>query len=520
MRLHVRTRIGTRIEDTEHLVAQVEAKIREIIPARELASVADNIGVPIYYNLAFVPTDSVGGQDADIRIALADDHGPTAAYERTLRRELPAAFPGTQFYFQPADIITQVLSFGLPAPIDIEVQGPKFEQLVPIAKKLRDEVRKIPGAADVHIAQVLDHPALHVDVDRARAAQVGLTQRDVASSMLVSLSSSSLVSPSFWLDPKTGVNYLVAAQTPIMRADSVEALRATPVSPGGGPGLTIASAIGSGGTQPQQLTESPFAPAPGVSTVLGDIASITPSMTQAMVSHDQVQRVLEIRLSADGRDLGSVADAIDEVIAKLGQLPPATEIHVRGQSDTMRSSFHKLELGVLLAAALVYLLLVILFQSFTDPLVIIVAVPGALLGALAMLAITGTTINVESLMGAIMSIGVATSNSILLVSFANEIREADPSIDAMEAARRAGRVRLRPVMMTALAMILGMLPQAFALGEGGEQNAPLARAVIGGLLVATFVTLFFVPTAYTIVRRAGPHKPMLDRRVDEAERAR
>ena len=513
MRLHVRAPIGTRIEDTEHIVADVEAKIRELIPARDLHVIEDNIGVPISYNLAFVSTDNVGGQDAEVLIALAEGHAPTADYEQTLRDKLPEAFPGTTFYFQPADIITQVLGFGLPAPIEVEVEGPKFEPLVPIAKKLRDQIRTIPGAVDVHLAQVLDHPAIHVEVDRARAAQVGITQRNVADSMLVSLSSSSLVSPSYWLDPEKGVNYLVAVQTPLHRESSIDALLATPIT---GSGTLLQ---GSGGPVPPQITQSPFAPAPGVSSTLGDVAKISPSQTYALISHDAVQRVLQIRLSVAGRDLGSVADAIDDVVAHLGTLPPATKIHVRGQSETMRTSFHMLELGMVLAGMLVYLLLVVLFQSFTDPLVIVVAVPGALVGVLAMLAVTGTTINVESLMGAIMSIGVATSNSILLVAFANEIREADESIDAHEAARRAGRTRLRPVIMTALAMILGMLPMAFGFGEGGEQNAPLARAVIGGLLVATFVTLFFVPIAYTLVRRPAPHKPMLDRRIREAEEA-
>jgi len=515
MRLHVRAPIGTRIEDTEHLVAQVEAKIRELVPADELQVIEDNIGVPISYNLAFVPTDNLGGQDAEVLIALREGHAPTADYQRLLRAKLPAAFPGTTFYFQPADIIAQVLGFGLPAPVEVEVEGPAFDALVPIAEKLRDEIRTIPGAVDVHIAQVLDHPALHVEVDRARAAQIGLTQRDVANSMLVSLSSSSLVSPSYWLDPAKGVNYVVAVQTPLHREDSVDDLLSTPVTPAGSAGAFT----GSAGVVPSQVAQSPFAPPPGLSPTLGDVSKITASQTFALVSHDAVQRVLQVRLSVAGRDLGSVADAIDDAIAHLGKLPAATKIHVRGQSETMRTSFHSLELGVLLAAALVYLLLVVLYQSFTDPLVIIVAVPGALVGVLAMLAITSTTINVESLMGAIMSIGVATSNSILLVSFANEVREADDSIDALEAARRAARTRLRPVIMTALAMILGMLPMAFGFGEGGEQNAPLARAVIGGLTVATFVTLFFVPVAYALIRRPSPHKPRLDRRIAEAEAA-
>ena len=513
MRLHVRAPLGTRIEDTEHVIAAIEAKIRSVVPADEIQTIDDNIGIPTVYNLAFVQTDSVGGQDADVLVALKPEHGPTIGYERTLRRELARDFPGVTAYFQPADIITQVLDFGLPSPIDVEVEGPKFDALIPIATKLRDEIRKIPGAVDVHIAQALDHPALHVEVDRQRAAEIGLTQRDVANSMLVSLSSSTLVAPSFWLSPETAVNYLVVTQTPIAKAASVNDLVATPLSPGSG-----AVQVGSGSLViPGFVSESPFSPTPGTAPKVADVAAITPSQDAALISHDLVQRVLEIRLSVDGRDLGSVASAIDDVIHNVGKLPPATQINVRGQSESMRSSFGKLELGVLLAAVLVYLLLVVLFQSFTDPVVIIVAVPGALCGVMLMLAITGTTLNVESLMGAIMSIGVATSNSILLVSFANEVREADSSIDALEAARQAGRTRLRPVLMTAGAMILGMLPMAFGFGEGGEQNAPLARAVIGGLGVATFVTLFFVPTAYTLMRKPSPSKPLLDQKLEHAD---
>jgi multidrug efflux pump subunit AcrB len=512
MRLHVRAPLGTRIEETEHLIASIEAKIRKVIPADEIQTIDDNIGIPTVYNLAFVQTDSLGGQDADVLVALKEPHGSTFDYERTLRDQLAGEFPGVMFYFQPADIITQVLDFGLPAPIDVEVEGPKFDTLIPLAAKLRDEIRKIPGAVDVHIAQALNHPALHVEVDRQRAAQVGLTQRDVANSMLVSLSSSQLVSPSFWLSPQTAVNYYVVVQTPLAKAASVDALLATPVTSGTG------GQSGSGSTTiPGFDSDSPFAPTQAGARDLGDVATVTPSQDASLISHDMVQRVLEVRLSVDQRDLGSVADGIDDVIKQVGKLPPSTQIHVRGQSDSMRTSFRSLEIGVLLAALLVYLLLVVLFQSFTDPLVIIVAVPGALCGVMLMLAITGTTLNVESLMGAIMSIGVATSNSILLVSFANEVREADDSIDAMAAAKQAGRTRLRPVLMTAGAMILGMLPMAFGFGEGGEQNAPLARAVIGGLSVATFVTLFFVPTAYTLMRRSSPHKPELDKKIEDAD---
>jgi multidrug efflux pump subunit AcrB len=306
------------------------------------------------------------------------------------------------------------------------------------------------------------------------------------------------------------VNYLVAVQTPLPRAASVNALLATPIS---GVGVAMPPPDA---TQVSQQLVSPFVPRPGIARQLGDVAQVSPSQDPALISHDMVQRVLEVRLSVDGRDLGSVADAIDDAIARV-EKPKTVEIHVRGQSESMRTSFAKLEAGVLIAALLVYLLLVVLFQSFTDPLVIVVAIPGALVGVMLMLAITGTTLNVESLMGAIMAIGVATSNSILLVSFANEVREVDPEIDALEAAKQAGKTRLRPVLMTAGAMILGMLPMAFGIGEGGEQNAPLARAVIGGLMVATIVTLFLVPTAYTLLRRPLPHKPRLDEKLAAAD---
>jgi multidrug efflux pump subunit AcrB len=335
--------------------------------------------------------------------------------------------------------------------------------------------------------------------------------------MLVSLSSSQLVSPSFWLSPDTMVNYNVVVQTPLAQNTSVGSLLATPISPSGAErGIPTPGAATTDPT-PQVTAPSPFAPRVGVAAQLGEIATVTPGKDAAEISHDMVQRVLEIRLSVDGRDLGSVADAIDDAIGEL-KLPPNVKIQVRGQGDSMRTSFHSLELGVIIASILVFLLLVVLFQSFLDPVVIVVAIPGALTGVMLMLAITGTTLNVESLMGAIMSIGVATSNSILLVSFANEVREKDDQLEAMEAAKQAGRTRLRPVLMTAGAMILGMLPMAFGFGEGGEQNAPLARAVIGGLSVATFVTLFLVPTAYSLLRKGPPVKAQLDKKVDDAQK--
>jgi len=494
MRLHVRAPIGTRIEDTEQLVAGVEHEIRQIIPAGELSTINDNIGLPISYNLAFVQTDNIGGQDAEVLVALKADHHPTADYMRQIRRVLPRKFPGTTFYFQSADIISQVLSFGLSAPVDVEVEGANFAKTTEIARTLRDKIRLIPGAVDVRIPQVLTHPALAITVDRERAAQVGLSQRDVASNMLVSLSSSSLVSPSFWLSPENSVNYFVAVQTPLDKAKSVDDIMHTPMSPSLPPGSPQQNSFGAG---------QPIAPE------LASVASIAPGNTLAMISHDNVQRVIDVQLNVDRRDLGSVAADINDAIASLGKLPPGTAIHVRGQSEAMLNSFKSLGLGLLLAGVLVYLLLVVLFQSFLDPFIIIIAVPGALVGVLIMLGLTGTTLNVESLMGTIMAVGVAVSNSILLVSFANEVREAK-EIGSLRAALEAGRTRLRPVLMTALAMILGMIPMALGFGEGGEQNAPLARAVIGGLLVATVVTLFVVPVVYSLLRRERPAAGRLD----------
>ncbi len=494
MRLHVRAPIGTRIEETERIVAEVERHIREIIPADEIETINDNIGIPTSYNLAFVPTDNVGGQDAEVRIALKPEHHPTRDYQRRIREALPGAFPGTSFYFQSADIISQVLSFGLAAPVDIEIEGSNFDKSIELARKLREAITLIPGAVDVRIPQVLSHPALHIDVDRERAAQVGLLQRDIASNILISLSSSALVSPAYWLSPQNSVNYVVAAQTPLTKLDDTSDIMNVSLSPSTAAG---ASAL------------NPFQASQAQALTLSSVARIIPSDTKALITHDNVQRVVDVQLNVEGRDLGAVAGDIDRTIDSLGELPAGTKIRVRGQSDAMLSSFKSLGLGLILAAILVYLLLVVLFQSWLDPFIIIIAVPGALVGVLIMLAITGTTLNVESLMGTIMSVGVAVSNSILLVSFANETREGK-EMTALAAALEAGRTRLRPVVMTALAMILGMIPMALGYGEGGEQNAPLARAVIGGLTMATFVTLFVVPAVYSLVRRHPPNKGQLD----------
>jgi CzcA family heavy metal efflux pump len=488
MKLHVRAPAGTRVEETEHVVAAVEDRIRDVVPPSELSTINDNIGIPISYNLAFVQTDNIGGADADVLVALSPGHGPTAAYQRRLREELPKTFPDVQFYFQPADIVSQVLNFGLSAPIDVEIEGSNLERSAGFAREVRDRVRMIPGAADVRIAQVLDRPALRIDVDRDQAAQVGVTQHDVADNVLTTLSSSSLVAPSFWLNPKNNVNYFVVVQSPLDKIASVDSLM----------GMPIAQAEGANG---------------GMAPYLRSVASLKPSQVFGVVNHDSVQRVLDVQCNVDGRDLGGVSSDIErEMNAISAKLPKDMRMRLRGQSESMRTSFQSLGFGLLLASVLVYLLLVVLFQSWLDPFIIIFAVPGALVGVVSMLAITHTTLNVESLMGSIMAVGVAVSNSILLVSFANEVREGEHDMGPLAAALEAGKTRLRPVLMTALAMILGMLPMALGLGEGGEQNAPLGRAVIGGLLVATVVTLFIVPVVYSLLRRKSPRKGELDAR--------
>jgi multidrug efflux pump subunit AcrB len=499
MRLHFRAPNGTRITDTERLVLEAERKIRQIIPPNELQALNDNIGVPIFYNLAFVSSDNIAAMDADILISLKPNHRPTEEYMRRIRQELPRDFPGSSLYFQPADIVSQVLNFGLPAPIDVQIEFPDLNKGYDVGRQLAVKLRRIPGVVDVRIPQVLDYPALFLDVDRLRAAQVGLSQRDVANNLLTSLSSSSLVNPNFWLSPQNNVNYIVAVQTPLPRMQSANDLLTTPMTSGVQPLRQ---------TPTRTLTDSA---ANSSSLYLGSFAQLTPSKTLGSVNHATIQRVINVQAAAEGRDLGSVANEIQRAIKELKNLPPNMKITIRGQIESMRTSFGSLGVGLILAVVLVYLLMVVLFQSFLDPLIILGAVPGAMVGILWMLAVTGTTLNVESFMGAIMAVGIAVSNSILLVSYANEIRGAR-KMSALEAALEAGQTRLRPVLMTALAMVLGMLPMALALGEGGEQNAPLGRAVIGGLLVATFVTLLIVPVMYTVLRRKEPSAHRLDER--------
>jgi multidrug efflux pump subunit AcrB len=495
IKLHYRAPPGTRIEDTEQLVLQVEDAVRRIIPAAELDTINDTVGVPSSFNLAFVPSDNVGDMDAEILISLKGGHHPTIGYIRAIRSTLPPQFPGSVFYFQTADIVSQVLNFGLPAPIDVQIQDVNFERSYGLAQRLVQRMKAIPGVADAHVVQVLNYPGLQIDVDRLRAATLKVSQRDVASNMLTSLSSSVLVSPNFFLNPQNNVNYSVAVQTPINLIKSVGDLLSTPVS---APAALAA-------VDPAALPSAPV-------MRLADVASVYPRSTLESVNHYTVQRELDIAANVDGRDLGATAADIQAAINDISKgLPITTHIDIRGQNEVMQASFRSLGLGMILAVILVYALLVILFQSWVDPFIIMMAVPGGLLGIIWMLALSGTTINVESLMGSIMTIGISVSNSILVVSFANDLR-SNATLSVFEAAVRACTIRLRPVLMTALAMIIGMVPMALGLGDAGEQNAPLGRAVIGGLIMATFATLFIVPIFYTLLRRQPPSLHMLDAR--------
>lgn len=474
MRLHVRAPTGTRIEKTERIVDEVERTIREIIPPAELAGISDNIGLPMSFTLAFYQTDSIGSQDADVSIQLRPEHRPTAWYQGEIRRTLHRKFPDATIYFQAADIINQVLNFGLSSAIDAQISGNNLETDYEIAGRLKARMERIPGLTDVRIAEPLDYPTLKVNVNRAKALDLGITEAEVASSLLTSLSTSFLLQPLQWLDPKNGVNYSVLLQTPQHMVDSIDAVAKTP--------LSGARLNGSGTPQ-----------------LLGNVATISQGVAPAVINHYSVQRVVDVNAAVSGRDLGSTTAAVERAIKELGTLPPGVKIAVRGQSQAMRESFNSLGAALLLAVILVYLLMVANFQSWLEPFIILLAVPGALAGVLWTLVLTGTTINVESLMGAIMAVGVAVANGNLLITFANELREAEYS--PVAAAIEAARIRLRPILMTALAMILGMLPMALGLGAGADQNAPLGRAVIGGLLGATVTTLFIVPAVYSIFSR-------------------
>jgi len=436
-----------------------------------LGGILDNIGLPTSgINLSYSNSETVGNFDAEILVSLQAKHHPTAGYVQKLREELPKDFPATAFFFEPADIVTQILNFGLPAPIDIQIIGSDLAHNFSLAAGMAQQIRSVPGAVDVHLHQLLDQPRLDFAVDRVRTQQVGLSERDVASNVLVSLSSSFQTAPNFWLSPN-GVSYPIAIQTPQYKVDSIDALRTIPVN-----SPTV--------LQPQ---------------LLENLTAMSRLQEPAVVTHYNVQRVIDIYAGTQGRDLGGVAADISKITAAAQkQLPKGSSIVVRGQVATMHSSFVGLGAGLAFAIVLVYLLIVINFQSWSEAFIIITALPAALAGICWMLYLTQTTLSVPALMGTIMSMGVATANSVLIISFANE--RFTETKNALRAALEAGSTRLRPVMMTALAMIIGMVPMAIGMGEGGEQNAPLGRAVIGGLLFATIATLFFVPVVFAIVR--------------------
>jgi multidrug efflux pump subunit AcrB len=478
IKLHVRARTGTRIEETAALCDAIAATIRTVIPKQQLSNIVDNLGLPYSgINLAYSTSAPVGPGDADIFVNLKEGHKPTAGYVRALRKRLSADFPSTTFSFLPADMITQILNFGLPSPIDVQIVGFNVPANRAFANGLLQKLHNVPGAVDLHIHQSGDYPQFNVDVDRTKAQLVGLTEQAVASNMLVSLSGSFQTSPSFWVDPKSGTQYQVATQTPQFRLESLNDLGNTPLSAAGG----------------------------GSAQILSNVARIYRSAAPAVVSHYNATPAIDIYGSVQGMDLGYVSAKMNEIIAAAQKdLPKGSHVVLRGQTQTMKASFNGLLIGLVGAILLVYMLLVVNFQSLLDPFIIITALPAALAGIVWMLFLTHTTVSVPALTGAIMCMGVATANSVLVVSFARERMNAGDN--AFEAALQAGYTRLRPVLMTALAMIIGMIPMALGLGDGGEQNAPLGRAVIGGLLFATAATLVFVPTVFSIIHgRASSH---------------
>lgn len=474
-RLHMRARSGTRIEETARLADEVEAVIRREIPAREVAGVLDNIGIPAGgIPLTYVDNGLVGTGDADILVSLRSSHGPTESYVRRLRLRLNREFPGVTFYFLPADIVSQTINFGLPAPFDIQIVGRDQTENRAVAGRLAGKLREVRGVADVRVQQPADLPRLQVVVDRVKASGMGLTERDVATSMLLSLSGSAQTQPMYWLNPRNGVQYLMSVRAPQPAMSSLAALEAVPVN---------ASRAGAGDVQ-----------------LLANVATMKRTTGPPIVNHYNVMPVIDVLAGVSGRDLGGVLHDIGPLVAEARKaLPRGSSIVMRGQAETMRSSFAGLGVGLLVAAILVYLLLVVNFQSWLDPFVIITALPGALAGVVWGLFLTYTPLSVPALMGAIMGLGVATANSVLVVTFARE--NLRRGMDPLAAARDAGTGRLRPVLMTALAMMIGMLPFALGLGEGGEQNAPLGRAVIGGLAIATLATLFLVPVVFRMVHR-------------------
>ncbi len=476
-KLHMRAKTGTRIEETARLCDLVDDVIRREIPKEELTAILDNIGLPYSgINLTYSNSAPIGAADADILVSLSKDHQPTEDYMRRLRPVLAREFPGTTFYFLPADIVSQILNFGAPSSIDVQVDGINLEGNRVVANRILDQLKRVPGATDLRIQQVFDQPKFHINVDRTKAANSGFTQRDVANSMLVSLSGSNQTSPTFWLDPRNGIQYNLVTQTPQYDVDSISDLQNIPIT-------------GAGMKQPE---------------ILGDLATISRTSAPGVVTHYHLHRVIDIFGSVQDRDMGAVGKDIEAIVkANEKDLPRGSRINVRGQLETMKGSFEGLFFGLMFAIVLVYLLIVVNFQSWLDPFIIITALPAALAGIVVFLFLTHTTLSVPALMGSIMCMGVATANSILVVAFAKEELERDG--DARAAALAAGFTRFRPVLMTAAAMIIGMIPMALGMGEGGEQNAPLGRAVIGGLVCATIATLLFVPVVFSLLH--GRTKP-------------
>ena len=480
--MHVRTRVGTRVEETANKFTEIQKAIRQIIPVHQLDTVVDNIGMPSSgINMTYNNTGTIGSQDGEIQIKLSEDHQPTANYVRILREELPRRFPGVTFSFLPADIISQILNFGAPAPIDLQIRWPKLEANFTCAQNLLRKLRHVPGLADARIQQSMDGPGFDVDVDRTRAQYVGVSERDVTNSLVVNLAGSSQVAPTYWLNPANGVSYPIVMQTPQYSIDSLSALENLPIT--------------AAGAQPQ---------------ILGAIADVHRVARAAVVSQYNIQSMIQIYGTTQGRDLGAVAAEIQKVIDETAnEVPKGSQVILLGQVKTMNSAFSGLLFGLLGAIVLIYLLIVVNFQSWGDPFVIVTALPAALAGIVWTLFATETTLSVPALTGAIMCMGVATANSVLVISFARErlVELGDP----IQAAIEAGFVRFRPVLMTALAMIIGMAPMALGLGEGGEQNAPLGRAVVGGLIFATIATLMFVPVVFSIVhgRERGARVPAL-----------
>jgi multidrug efflux pump subunit AcrB len=478
-KLHVRAKTGTRIEDTARLCDQIEAVIRGEIPQSELGTIIDNIGLPYSgLNLSYSNSAPVGTGDADILVSLAEKHRPTSQYTRALRDKLTQEFPGTEFYYLPTDMVGQILNFGLPAQIDVQIAGLQMDRNREIAEQMLQQIGRIPGTTDLRIQQPFDLPKWTIDVDRTRAQEVGYSQRDIAQDVLTSLSGSFQTSPTFYLNPQNHVSYNIAVQTPQYDVKDLQELENFPIASSGS------------NQQPQ---------------ILGNLASVERGVEPGIVSHYNAQPIIDVYGSVEGTDLASVARGIDKIVNDTKpKLPRGSQIFLRGQIETMKSSFQGLAFGLLFSIVLVYALIVVNFQSWLDPFIVIAALPGALAGIVWMLFLTGTHISVPALTGSIMCMGVATANSILVVSFAKE--QMDEGFSATEAALNAGFTRFRPVIMTALAMIIGMVPMALGLGDGGEQNAPLGRAVIGGLLLATFGTLTFVPTFFALMHRNDPER--------------